>query len=135
MKVTYDIIYNKGKKEGFEKKSFEKKEFLRQAAALIKEPKKIFLGLGDFLEIGDYNKMMDSVFFNEDGVKFENILDNNNRRMSLEGNVPFSFFKIAVYFPDFLLKDVPTSCISAIGEKARLFPGAENFVKIGRAHV
>ena len=129
MRTSYDLIYNFGKEKGFEKCSFEKKDFLRETAKLIKEPKKIFLGLGDFLEIGDYNKMMDSVFFDEDGVKFENILDSNNRKISLEGNIPFSFFKIAVYFPDFLLKDVPTSCISAIGEKARLFPGAENFVK------
>lgn len=129
MRETYDIIINRGPDQAFETLSLEKKDFLRHAATLIKEPKRIFLGLGDFLEIGDYSKMMDSVFFNEEGVKFENILDSNNRRIASSGNVPFSFFKLAVYYPDFLLKDVPTSCISAIGEKARLFPGAENFIK------
>ncbi len=130
MRQTYDIIINWGRESGYELMSLEKKEFLKYTSILIKEPKKIFLGLGDFLEIGDYNKMMDSVFFTEEGVKFENILDNNNRRVTISGgDIPFSFFKLAVYFPDFLLKDVPTSCISAIGEKARLFPGAENFIK------
>jgi len=47
----------------------------------------------------------------------------------MTGEVPSSFFKLAVYYPDFLLRDVPTSCVSAVGAKSRLYPGAENFVQ------
>ncbi|OHD66790.1 MAG: hypothetical protein A2176_09955 [Spirochaetes bacterium RBG_13_51_14] len=125
----YKLIINQGKAKGFEQISLEKKDFLKEISFLLNEPKKVFLGLGDFLEIGDYSTLIDNIFFDTEGIKIENILDSNNRRISLEGDVPFSFFKLAVYFPDFLLKDVPTSCISAIGEKSRLFPGAEIFIK------
>ena len=110
-------------------RSLNKKDFLLETSALIKKPKKVFIGLGDFLEVGDYKTLLDSVFFDNEGIKFENILDNNNRKISLEGNVPYSFFKLAVYFPDFLLKEVPTYFVSAIGEKSRLFPGAETFIE------
>lgn len=125
----YNLIINRGIEEGFEIRSLEKKDFLRETSSLLKKPRKIFLGLGDFLEVGDYNKLLDSIFFDEEGVQLENILDKINRRISEEGNIPFSFFKLAVYFPDFLLRDVPTACVTAIGRQSRLFPGAVNFVK------
>lgn len=127
--IKYTLVINSGAEEGFEVREMEKKEFLREASKLLKKPKKVFLGLGDFLEVGDYKKLLDSIFFVEEGARFENILDRNNRKVAEEGNIPFSFFKMAVYFPDFLLKDVPTFCVSVIGKKSRLFPGAENFIR------
>jgi phosphoserine phosphatase len=130
----YELIINHPRQKGFESIKLEKKDYLKEVSYLLKEPKKIFIGLGDFLEIGDYSTLIDNIFFDTEGIKIENILDNSNRRISSEGEVPFSFFKLAVYFPDFLLKDVPTSCISVIGEKSRLFPGAETFVKFIRPY-
>ncbi|HPI90238.1 MAG TPA: hypothetical protein PK859_13110 [Spirochaetota bacterium] len=124
----YIIIFNRGA-EGFDIKPLDKKDFVRTTASLFKRPKKIFLGLGDFLEVGDYNILIDSLFFDNAGLLFENILDKNNRKLSDEGNIPVSFFKLGVYYPDFLLKNVPTYCVSLIGKKSRLFPGAETFVK------
>ncbi len=128
----YELIINHSREKGFERISLDKKDYLKEVSYLLKEPKKVFIGLGDFLEIGDYSTLIDNIFFDTEGIKIENILDNNNRRISSEGEVPFSFFKLAVYFPDFLLKGVPTSCISVIGEKSRLFPGAETFIKFIR---
>ena len=125
----YDLIINRGLEKGFEIKSLDKKDFVRETAVLLKKPKKIFLGLGDFLEIGDYNRLLDSFFLENKSIKFEHILDDYNRRIAEEENIPFSFFKLAVYLPDFLLKDVPTSCVTDIGKKSRLFPGSETFVK------
>ncbi len=130
----YELIINHSREKGFESIKLDKKDYLKEVSYLLKEPKKVFIGLGDFLEIGDYSTLIDNIFFDTEGIKIENILDNNNRRISSEGEVPFSFFKLAVYFPDFLLKDVPTSCISVIGEKSRLFPGAETFIKLIRAY-
>lgn len=127
--ITYSLIINRGIEEGFENYLLNKTDFLREVGKLLKPPKKVFLGLGDFLEIGDYSKLLDSIFFDDDGAKFENILDENNRKIAEEGNIPISFFKMAVYFPDFLLKNVPTFCASVIGKKSRLFPGAVNFIK------
>jgi hypothetical protein len=126
---TYTLITNHGSEQGFDTNILTRREMLSQVTQLLRQPKKIFLGLGDFLEVGDYNTLLDTVFFDTEGVKFENILDNNNRRISLEGKVPYSFFKLGVYFPDFLLKEVPTACVSVIGEKSRLFPGAETFIR------
>ena len=125
----YDLVINRGEEEGFEVRSLDRKEFLRETSQLLKRPKRIFLGMGDFLEIGDYNILMDTIFFNTEGVRFENILDKSNRKISEELGIPISFFKLAVYYPDFLLKQVPAFCVSTIGRKARLFPGAETFVK------
>jgi phosphoserine phosphatase len=125
----FELIINHSKDSGFESIKLEKRDYLKELSYLLAEPKKVFLGLGDFLEIGDYSTLIDNIFFDTEGIKIENILDDNNRRLSSEGDVPFSFFKLAVYFPDFLLKDVPTSCISVIGEKSRLFPGAETFIR------
>ncbi|MBN1497321.1 MAG: hypothetical protein JXA07_11165 [Spirochaetes bacterium] len=125
----YELIINHSLDRGFERISLDKKDYLKELSYLLTDPKKVFLGLGDFLEIGDYNTLIDNIFFDTEGIKIENILDENNRRISSVGDVPFSFFKLGVYFPDFLLKDVPTSCISVIGEKSRLFPGAETFVR------
>ncbi|MBP7735510.1 MAG: hypothetical protein KA369_06005 [Spirochaetes bacterium] len=130
----YELIINHSREKGFERISLDKKDYLKEVSYLLKEPKKVFIGLGDFLEIGDYSTLIDKLFFDTEGIKIENILDNNNRRISSEGEVPFSFFKLAVYFPDFLLKDVPTSCISVIGEKSRLFPGAETFIRLIRPY-
>jgi hypothetical protein len=62
-------------------------------------------------------------------AKLEGILDKNNRRVSEYVDIPLSFFKLAVYYPDFLFKDIPVECISIIGKKARLFPGTEIFIK------
>ncbi|MCP4135674.1 MAG: hypothetical protein GY754_32195 [bacterium] len=124
----FDLVINRGIEEGFELRSLEKKDFLRETAALLKRPKKIFLGLGNFLEVGDFLRMIDSIFFDKESIKFEQLLDKNNRKISEDGAIPFSFFKLAVYYPDFLLKDIPISCVSAIGEKGRMFPGAMNFV-------
>ncbi len=130
----YELIINHSREKGFESIRLDKKDYLKEVSYLLKEPKKVFIGLGDFLEIGDYSTLIDKLFFDTEGIKIENILDNNNRRISSEGEVPFSFFKLAVYFPDFLLKDVPTSCISVIGEKSRLFPGAETFIRLIKAY-
>jgi hypothetical protein len=131
---TFDLIINHTRDKGFETIRLEKKEYLKELSYLLKEPKKVFLGLGDFLEIGDYSTLIDKLFFDTEGIKIENILDSDNRRISSEGEVPFSFFKLAVYFPDFLLKEVPTSCISVIGEKSRLFPGAETFTRFIKSY-
>ncbi len=125
----YLFILNHGPDEGFEKYTLSKDEFIRMIAEYITEPKKVFLGLGDFLEIGDYNNLIDAVLLDQDVAKLEGILDKNNRKISEEGDIPFSFFKLAVYYPDFLLKDVPVECISTIGKKARVFPGAEIFIR------
>ena len=72
---------------------------------------------------------MDSLFYDMGGTLFENTLDNINRIISDVGDVPASFLKLAVYYPDFLLKDVPTFCVSVIGRKSRLFPGAKIFIQ------
>ncbi len=125
----YQFILNHGTEEGYEEFSLSKGEFIKIVREHIVEPKKIFLGLGDFLEIGDYNNLIDAVFLDQDVAKLEGILDKNNRIISEGGDIPFSFFKLAVYYPDFLLKDVPVECISTIGKKARVFPGAETFIK------
>ena len=125
----YQFILNHGPDEGFEEYSLSKNEFISMIARYIIEPKKVFLGLGDFLEIGDYNNLIDAVLLDQEVAKLEGILDKNNRKISEEGDIPFSFFKLAVYYPDFLLKDVPVECISTIGKKARVFPGAETFIK------
>ena len=47
----YFFILNHGPDEGFEKYTLSKDEFIRMIAEYITEPKKVFLGLGDFLEI------------------------------------------------------------------------------------
>ncbi len=125
----YELVINSGIEKGYRSMYLDRRDYLREVSRLLKEPRRVFIGLGDFLEIGDYSTLIDNIFFDTEGIKIENILDVNNRRLSLEGDVPFSFFKLAVYFPDFLLKDVPTTCISIIGEKSRLFPGAETLVK------
>lgn len=125
----YILIINKGEENDFQVQNLEKIDFLRATSILLKKPKKIFLGMGDFLEIGDYNNLLDSIFFETEGIAFENILDDINSRIAEQGNIPFSFLKLAVYFPDFLLKDVPVFCSSIVGKKSRLFPGAENFTK------
>jgi hypothetical protein len=130
----FELIINHSLDRGFERISLDKKDYLKELSYLLKEPKKVFLGLGDFLEIGDYSTLIDNIFFDTEGIKIENILDDNNRRLADEGDVPFSFFKLAVYFPDFLLKDIPTSCISVIGEKSRLFPGAETFIRFIKSY-
>lgn len=130
----YELIINHSREKGFESIKLDKRDYLKEVSYLLKEPKKVFIGLGDFLEIGDYSTLIDNIFFDTEGIKIENILDDNNRRLSSEGEVPFSFFKLAVYFPDFLLKDVPTSCISVIGEKSRIFPGADNFIRFIRSY-
>jgi len=127
--ITYTLVLNRGREEGFELKELEREDFIRETSRLLPRPKKIFIGLGDFLEIGDYNNLLDSIFFEKEGVKYENLLDSINRVVSGEGKIPSSFMKLAVYFPDFLLKGIPTYCVSTIGKKSRLFPGARNFVK------
>jgi len=125
----YELIINNGLNEGFERKILDKKSFIKETAKLLTRPKKIFLGLGDFLEIGDYNNLIDAVLLDQDIAKFEGIIDKNNRKLSEEGDIPFSFFKLAVYYPDFLFKGVPVECISTIGRKARLYPGSEVFIR------
>ncbi len=129
---TYTLVYNRA--EGYEERVLPKKELIREVSSLLKKPKRIFLGLGDFLEIGDYNNLLDTIFFEKEDVQFENLLDNANRKISEQGNIPFSFLKLAVYFPDFLLKGVPTFCASIVGKKSRLFPGAEQFVKLIKSY-
>ncbi len=127
--IEYTLVINHGVEKGYELRTLDKKSFLRQTSSLLKKPKKLFLGLGDFLEIGDYNQLLDSIFFDEEAVGLENILDSVNRKLSKEENIPYSFMKLAVYYPDFLLKDVPIPCVTAIGKKSRLFLGAETFMK------
>ena len=126
---TYDFIVNHGVEKGFEVFTLNKKSFVFKISEYLKKPKKIFLGMGDFLEIGDFNNFIDAVLLDNEVTKLEGILDKNNRKMAQDGQIPFSFFKLAVYYPDFLLKDIPVECISTIGKKGRLFPGAEIFVK------
>lgn len=132
----YELIISHGREKSFafETIGFDKKDFLKEASRLLVEPKKVFIGLGDFLEIGDYSTLIDNIFFDTEGIKLESILDVSNRRISLEGNIPYSFFKLGVYFPDFILKDVPTSCAAVIGEKSRLFPGAEIFTRFIKSY-
>lgn len=126
---TYELIINNGLDDGYERHILDKKSFIKESAKLLTRPKKIFLGLGDFLELGDYNNLIDAVLLEQDVAKLEGIIDKNNRKISEEGDIPFSFFKLAVYYPDFLFKDVPVECISTIGRKARLFPGSEVFIR------
>lgn len=126
---VYTFVHNRGPLEGFEVMELDKASFIRQASSLLKKPKQVFLGLGDFIEIGDYNNLFDSILFEKESVQFENLLDNANRKIAAQGNIPFSFLKLAVYFPDYLLKNVPTYCASIVGKKGRLFPGAETFMK------
>ncbi len=128
-KITYSLVLNHGENAGFEHLLLSRHDFIRELGTILKPPKKIFLGLGDFLEAGDYKKLLDTVFFDEGGAVLENILDRNNRMISESEDIPFSFFKFAVYFPDFLLKDIPVFCVSAIGRKSRLFPGAWQFIR------
>lgn len=125
----YELVINNGIKEGYKHYTLNKKEFLRETAKHLIRPRQIFLGLGDFLELGDYNNLIDAVLLDQEVAKLEGIIDKNNRKISEEGDIPFSFFKLAVYYPDFLLKGVPVECISTIGKKARLFPGTEIFIK------
>ncbi len=127
--IVYTLVLNRGKEEGFEVRELGKEEFIRETSRLLAKPRKVFIGLGDFLEIGDYNNLLDSIFFEKEAVKYENLLDRINREMSEQAGIPSSFMKLAVYFPDFLLKGVPTSCVTTIGKKSRLFPGARNLVK------
>jgi hypothetical protein len=128
MDKEYTIIKSYGPRK-FEIKEYDRKEFIREIAATVRKPKKVFLGLGDLLEVGDYNTMIDTVLMDEIGIKFENLIDLKNRKVSEKGDIPPSFFKLGVYLPDYLLKDVPTACVSVIGRKARLFPGAETFIR------
>jgi len=123
----YELIINKG--NTYEQTLLTKKDFLIETSKLLREPKKIFMGMGNFLELGDYNNLLDAVLFSDEGVQLEKVLDKNNRKMSEKGNIPYTFFKLGVYYPDFLLKDVPVSCVTAIGKKTRLVPGAENLIK------
>jgi len=125
----YELIINNGLKNGFEHLFLDKAAFIKETVKLLKRPKKVFLGLGDFLELGDYNNLIDAVLLDQDVTKLEGILDKNNRKVSEYGDIPFSFFKLAVYYPDFLFKGVPIECISTIGKKARLFPGAKIFIE------
>jgi hypothetical protein len=126
---TYELIINNGLDQGYEHHILDKKTFIKETSKLLTRPKKIFLGLGDFLELGDYNNLIDAVLLDQDITKLEGIIDKNNRKISEEGDIPFSFFKLAVYYPDFLFKGVPVECISTIGRKARLFPGSEGFIR------
>lgn len=127
--MTYTLVQSHGAGGGYHIQELDRKNFILQLRNHLIPPQKVFLGMGDFMEVGDYSQLIDTVLFDRDGVMFENILDRNNRKMSLTGEVPFSFFKLAVYYPDYLLRDVPTTVISAVGSKARLFPGAESFVQ------
>ena len=126
---TYELIINNGLDAGYERFTLNKKAFITETSKLLTRPKKIFLGLGDFLELGDYNNLIDAVLLDQDVTKLEGIIDKNNRKISEEGDIPFSFFKLAVYYPEFLFKGVPVECISTIGKKARLFPGSEVFIR------
>ncbi|MCX7679748.1 MAG: hypothetical protein N2316_11095 [Spirochaetes bacterium] len=128
-KIVYTLVINRGRDEGFEVHEFSKEEFIRHSSHLLTKPKRIFCGLGDFLEIGDYNNLLDSIFFEKEAVKFEVVLDRVNRKVSESGTIPSSFLKLAVYYPDFLLKGIPTTCASTIGRKSRLTPGARNLIK------
>ncbi|HOK02490.1 MAG TPA: hypothetical protein PKX79_10915 [Spirochaetota bacterium] len=126
---TYQLIINRGIEEGYEEHFLDKNKFVRSIVSYLSRPKKVFLGLGDFLEIGDYNNLLDAILLDQNAAKLEGILDKNNRIISEESDIPVSFFKLGVYYPDFLLKEVPTECASMVGKKARIFPGAELFVR------
>ena len=125
---TYQLIINHGL-EGYDAYTLNKHDFIRSISPYLKRPQKVFLGLGDFLEIGDYNNLLDALLLDQNAAKLEGILDKNNRIISEETDIPVSFFKLGVYYPDFLLKDVPTEVVSMVGKKARIFPGAELFVR------
>lgn len=126
---TYQLVINRGIEEGYEEHFLDKHKFVRSIVSYLCRPKKVFLGLGDFLEIGDYNNLLDALLLDQNAAKLEGILDKNNRIISEETDIPVSFFKLGVYYPDFLLKEVPTECASMVGKKARIFPGAELFVR------
>lgn len=128
MENEYTLIksYDEDK---FDLETYDRKSFVREIASIIEKPKKIFMGMGDLLEVGDYNSMLDTILINDIGVRFENLIDEQNRKASETRGIPSSFFKLGVYLPDFLLKNVPTMCASIIGKRARLFPGAETFMK------
>jgi hypothetical protein len=126
---TYQLIINRGIEEGYEEHFLDKNKFVHSIVSYLSRPKKVFLGLGDFLEIGDYNNLLDAILLDQNAAKLEGILDKNNRIISEESDIPVSFFKLGVYYPDFLLKEVPTECASMVGKKARIFPGAELFVR------
>ncbi len=125
----YELIINHGIDGGFERFELNRADFISNLCSRLKRPRKIFLGMGDFLEVGDYNNLIDALLLDQEIAKLEGILDKNNRKISEESDIPVSFFKLAVYYPDFLLKDVPVEIISTIGKKARLFPGAEYFIR------
>jgi len=126
------FIINRGIKDGFVEHNLNKFDFIEKISRYLKKPKKIFLGMGDFLELGDYNNLIDAILLDNQFAQLEAILDKNNRKISESGEIPFSFFKLAVYFPEFILKDISTECISTIGKKGRLFPGAKEFIKLIR---
>ncbi len=126
---TYELVINHGAGEGFERHVLKREGYIAAIQERLRQPKKIFLGMGDFLEVGDYNNLIDALLLDQEIAKLEGILDKNNRKISEESDIPVSFFKLAVYYPDFLLKDIPVEIISMIGKKARLFPGAEYFIR------
>lgn len=127
--MDYTIVHYTANKE-LSVTEYGRKEFISASAGLLQKPKKIFIGLGDFLEIGDYNQLLDSIFYDEESTVIEIFLDEINRKLSLKGQIPFSFIKLAVYYPDYLLKEVPTQCAVSVGLKTRLFPGAKHFISI-----
>ncbi|HQO41320.1 MAG TPA: hypothetical protein PK986_12700, partial [Spirochaetota bacterium] len=101
----YELIINHGIADGFERFEFNRSDFINELSRRVKRPRKIFLGMGDFLEVGDYNNLIDALLLDQEIAKLEGILDKNNRKISEESDIPVSFFKLAVYYPDFLLKD------------------------------
>lgn len=126
--LRHTLVINNGRDREYQEYSLPQKEFIQEIRQRIRRPEKIFLGMGNFLEMGDFSSLIDSVFYEREKIPFDEILDKNNRRLSTDGDIPFSFFKLGVYFPDFLLKDVPVPLVSEIGRQSRLFPGARDFI-------
>jgi len=128
------LIINRGLRDGFAEYTLNKTEFLQKISKFLKEPRKVFLGMGDFLELGDYNNLIDAILLDNQFAQLEAILDKNNRKIAESGEIPFSFFKLAVYFPEFILKETHVDLISIIGQKGRLFPGAMEFIDFARKY-
>jgi hypothetical protein len=120
---TYQLIINRGIEEGYEEHFLDKNKFVRSIVSYLSRPKKVFLGLGDFLEIGDYNNLLDAILLDQNAAKLEGILDKNNRIISEESDIPVSFFKLGVYYPDFLLKEVPTNVPLWLAKRQGYFLG------------
>jgi hypothetical protein len=88
---SYTLVYNRA--EGFDERILGKQEFIREVSSLLKKPKRIFLGLGDFLEIGDYNNLLDTIFFEKEG--FSSKTFSTTRTVKYRSRAIFRFLSLS----------------------------------------